>query len=205
MKALSLAILMTLGFTAQASMPSDLSQYFNHKYKVLSKPGLTEGIPNKGVKTKYGTVYTKLFNLCQEDGMIKTISPVRSCAAWGYKVKRCDSGPFEGQRRCFDRDERECKEWTKVEGSAPIHYTRQVCARLTDREARQWRRRNNDDRFRDEYPNCSVFKSINMTLKTNYDFIIISNFGSGSNYEERRYGGPVVDELDYTIPACSSL
>lgn len=203
MKAVLLTLAMgILSLGAAASQPSDLSQYFNHKYKVLAKGSLTEGIPNKGVKTAHGTVYTKLFNICQEDGMIKTINPVRVCSEWGYKVVRCD----DGSRTCYDRDERVCKTWVKANGASPINYTRKVCARKTDPEAREWRRRHsNDDRFNTDYPNCTVFKNISMKLRTNYDFLIIKTFGYASSSDERRYGGALVDELDYTIPACSAL
>ncbi len=209
MKALSLTILVAFAFAAQAhvsnSQPSDLTQYWNHKYTILNKMTKQEGIPNKGVKTKYGIVYTKLQNVCKEGNMIKTIQPVRVCAEWGYKVVRCKSGPFEGQRKCFDKDERVCKAYAKVHGQGAVKSQKKTCANLWDQEAREWRRTNDSDDFKNDFPNCSVFKYYTSTMVLDYDFLIISNLRRGTDSEERRFGGPVVDEVNYTVPHCSSL
>ncbi|MCF8059985.1 MAG: hypothetical protein K9K67_11860 [Bacteriovoracaceae bacterium] len=212
MKALSLSILIGLiSLTASASVgssdPSDLNQYRNPKYTILSKGTLNEGIPNKGVFTKYGTVYTNLTNVCQEGNTIKTVQPVRVCSKWGYKLKTCKNGPNEGQKKCFDRDERECKAYSKVHGSSAITAPKKTCARISDKESREWRMKysHTDKKFKTDFPNCSVFKTFMATIVTNYDFLIISNRGYASEADERRYGGALVDEVDYTIPACSAL
>lgn len=211
MKALSLSILFALTFAAQAgvgsSTPSDLTQYWNPKYTILNKTTMKEGIPNKGVQTKYGIVYTKLQNLCQEGNKIKTLQPVRVCAEWGYKVVRCKSGANEGKRECFDRDERVCKAFAKVMGQGSIQAEKLTCAKIYDKEAREWRRKfgNSDKKFKTDFPNCSVFKTFTSKMVLTHDFYIVSNLLSGSEYEERRFGGPVVEELTYTVPACSSL
>ena len=212
MKALSLSILIGLISLATSasvgnSVPSDLSQYLSTKYTILSKGTLNEGLPNKGVYTKYGTVYTPLTNVCQEGNNIKTIRPVRICSEWGYALKRCKNGANEGQKKCIDKDKRECKAFAKVNGSSKITAPQKTCANKWDKEAREWNRKfgHSDKKFKKDFPNCSVFKTFMATVVTNFDFLIIKNFGYATSYDERRYGGALVDEVDYTIPACSSL
>lgn len=203
MKALALSLVLgLLSLGTSASQPSDLTQYWNSKYDIISKITKQEGIPNKGVKTQYGTVYTKLTNICQEAGMLKTINPVRMCAKWGYKQVKCD----RGNGTCYDKDERVCVAYAKVDGASPIVGSRKVCAKKSDKEARAWRLANGrDKKFNTDYPNCSVFKTISLKSVTSYDFLIIKKFGYASDADERRYGGALVDEVNYTIPQCSSV
>lgn len=198
MKALIASIaLAAVSLSVVAHTPAELKKYHSHRYVVKQQPSGFEGIPNKGVKTVHGTVYTKLYNLCQEDGYIKTMNNVRMCAEWGPKPVRCD----DGFGTCYDNDERVCNRYERVPGESPISYTRKVCANISEARRLGWR--GDRDDFKDDYPNCSAFKQINMKSKTSYKFTVAKKSIIATDSEVRRFGGKLIEKFTYTIPTCN--
>lgn len=191
------SLLASLSFSSFATTPALLKKYQGSRYVIKQQPTGLKGIPNKGVSTVHGTVYTKLYNVCQEAGMIRTINPVKMCAEYGPKPVRCDNG----SRGCFDRDEKVCVRYENVQGESPIIGEREVCANYWEARRMGWR--GDRDNFDNDYPRCTVFKTISVNTKTSYKFSVADKRLRGSDRDERRYGGKLIDIFNYVIPACN--
>ena len=197
--------LISLGAHADSGAGGELTDYWNSRYIIQDKISEQEGIPNTGVSTGYQTHYVKIINVCQEDNEVRTIKPISTCAEWGYKpLSRAQCNNRDQTFPCYDRDERVCSKTVLATGKAPIKYKQQTCAKLTDIESREWRRTHDDDRFKDDYPNCSVFKTFNATKRTSFTFNIIKKVGENHPNYERRFNGDFLFELDFDIPQCEA-
>lgn len=200
MKKFLFAIVSLVSLSAQA----DLGDYWNSRYIIQDKLTNAEGIPNTGVSTGYQTHYIKITATCQEGNEVRSVKPLKTCKKWGPKPlsrSQCDN---RGDNfPCFDRDENVCVETVEAIGRSPIKYKQKTCAALMDRESSDWRRRNADwDRFENDYPNCSVFKTFDTKKRTDFVFNIIKKVGDNHPRYENRYGGQFLFELDYSIPQC---
>lgn len=196
----------TLGAHADSGVGSDLREYWNFRYIIQDKLTEQEGIPSTGVSTGYQTHYVKIINVCQEGNEVRTIKPISTCAEWGYKPlshAQCDNR--DQTFPCYDREERVCTKSVLAIGKSPIKSKQQTCANIYDREAREWNRtHNNDDRFRTDYPNCTVFKTFDATKRTSFTFNIVKKVGDNHPNYERRYNGDFLFELDFEIPQCEA-
>jgi hypothetical protein len=206
MKFLGLALMMsliTLGANAGTGTTAELKDYWKPGYSILSKGLLNEGIPNKGMRTRLGTVYTKIFNVCRDGNTLHTVRDVKMCSEWGYKPERCDDG--DSSKDCFDRDERVCVAYENVPGKSVIKGTKQVCAKKSDKEARQWRRDNmhNDRKFKTDFPNCSVFKTVSANVPSSFDFLIVKKGSDSRPGYRSSLGGVLVDEITWAYPTCN--
>jgi len=205
MKFLGLVALMgllSLSTNAGWSSADELTDYQKPGYTILGKGTLTDiGIPNKGVYTKFGTVFTNITNVCIDGNTFRTIQDVRICSQWGFKPESCDNDG--GPKDCFDRDERVCEVFSNVPGQSVVRGTKQVCARPSSREAFQWKLANPEKKFKSEFPKCSVFKTVSANSPTSFDFLIVKDGNENSMDYRSSLDGVLVDEITFTYPSCN--
>lgn len=193
-----------------AESPEFLKQFWNSKYEIVDtlfkNYGRGEGnIPNTGVSTKHQTHYVKIFNVCSEGDYIRTINPIKTCAKRGYKEVRCDDDKKRSANgKCYDRDEKVCTKYVMQYGVGAIKTQKKTCAKSWSKEGREWRRKNGDKKFKDDYPKCSVFTTYTSTRRTKYNFDIVKNVNKRSSSYDNRYKGDLVMNVDIEFPACTS-
>ncbi len=198
MKNLLIAIVALAAVSTQARYINDVDASWS--LKELQRPGLmiqsttnpkVQGIPNAGVSGAGRTVYMSITNLCVENGRVQSKNAVEVCT--DYDFIRDNDGDLT--------DRKECVASEMAVLSAPIEGSRQVCD--TSASARfAWRRANGDRDFDTDFPNCSVFKTIDVKKKTTWSFNIVKKVGKGSTNYSNRYKGQFLFKKTFTLPAC---
>ena len=201
MKQLLLALLALGAVSSQARYLNDVDSSWT--LEELQRPGIIiqsahnkniTGIPNVGVSGLGKTVYTKITGLCVEGGMIKTKDAREVCVERDYQIDN------DGE---IDRDApKVCVATDFAVLSAPIYGSKQVCATARDAEGRAWLRRNHGRDLNTDFPNCSVFKTINMKRKTSWTFNIVRKRGKGHRNYSSRYNGELLFKKKFSLPAC---
>lgn len=151
-----------------------------------------EGIPNTGVSTKYQTHYVKIFKVCVDGDFVKTINPIKTCAKWGYKKVRCSEGSFSADGNCYDKDQRECKQYLMRTGMAPLQTQKQKCVKWENKDGSSSTSNRDDDNRK-----CLKYKPYTSKKRTSWTFDIYKNFNND------RRNSPMLT-VDVEIPQCQS-
>lgn len=212
MKALLLiAAIFSSASAFSAETPDFLLKFWNHRYEIVDtlfdNYGRGEGnIPNTGVKTEHQLHYVKINKVCIDGDYVRTINPIKTCAAWGPKQVTCgDDDRADRFGKCYDRDERVCTKYVMQTGWGALVTEKQKCASKSSRAAWDWARKagNDMDDYKDDYPNCSVFETYTSKKRTAFNFDIVKNVSKNDARYENRYKGELVMNVDVELPMCN--
>lgn len=197
MKKMMMAVLALSAFATEARYINDADASWS--LEELQRPGLMiqaknnpkiVGIPNSGVSGLGKTVYMNITDLCLENGTVFSKEEVKVCVARDYVYDR------DGERS----EDKVCVETDFAILSAPVQYKKEVCATRRDAAGRAYYLQHGE--LDTDYPNCSVFKEIDMTKKTTWKFNIVKKVSKSSPNYQNRYKGQFLFTKTFTLPAC---